>query len=293
VQAGAYSFCERDVSAMPKMRTAGGYFFLKGFKLSYSSHSGMHYSESNKTKVSIMPSNGVYIDMEDGNPLYEGKVITQDRLCEFAHLHHVLKNHGDIGMSWVQCWEERFEEEYRPADYTFLEDALLEAIESALQLPHKRLVDMAFKTMSTYVESTQWPGINHTDRVVDLCVKLGYSDEFTSILRQVICLENGSCERSDTDRKYIQKIWGLIDADARVPLEAALNAAVKKLYDVRDEFIKLAYSAPMTPVFVNLLSTGHCINVRHNGDNVPVDWTEMLTASLKTHPIPPAYKATP
>jgi hypothetical protein len=292
VRVGEYHHIERDVTAPLSRRAQGTHFFLKGFRVSYSGYRSAPDIESTRDKVSMLSKHQIYIDMEDKQPLYEGKVVTLDRLAELATLRTFL-NDGALSSSYLHCWEDRFEENESPADFTFLEDAITEDIEELLVAKPGKLIKVAVNGAHPYRVSPDWPGIGRTDWITGVLRPLGYSEAFMDTLRTVVQLENTDHSEERENRKLAKKLWTLIDDDKRAPLDAALKAAVKELYSVRDEFIRMIYSSAVAPLFANLCAASHRVTMRSAGTDIAVDWAALLSEAVKPHTINPAYKAAP
>ena len=292
-QVGGYETCERDVVPAGPRARLGGHFFVKEYTVRFSEYDGKPHVESKRTKMEELPSK-LFVDVENGQPLYQGKPITLDRLCELALLHNFLKNKGQLYTEYLYGWEDRFNGAFKPSDHVFLEDALVDEIENVLDLSADDMRKMAMESHYRYKTSPTWPALSRTDWVDSLCTKLGYNTDFCNMLQRVICLEEMTTEEDSEKRKYIEKICGLIDDDTRKSLDTAFTEAIKQLYDVRDEFAAVAFSTPVTPILLASLSSHHSFYIRKDGERVALSTEEVLLDNLKNHkPINPMFKATP
>lgn len=292
---GGYTLREREVvPALPRSRRPQ-YFFLKEYALEFSEYSDQHHFSSKKMRVDQMPTDAVFVDLENNQPLFQGKPITHDRLCELALLYKFLTS-GFLGQQLVYGWEERFSNEHSPSEYTFLEDALMDAAENVLMLPTNKLDKMAALTEHCYKPSGTWPAVTKADSLDPVVTILGYNSEFVQTLQRVIILEaNGYGEQEESrSQRYAKKIWGLLDEEPRSALDEVLRARIQRLYDVRDEFAALAYSTPMMPVFLGLLSNSQTLHTRKDGVHSRVDILQLVIDSLKDFkPINPLFKVQP
>lgn len=288
-----YESCERDDKPRLPRRGCGGYFFIREMTASFSHYSGDISVENNRRKVDELPTGAIFIDMTKNDKFYKGKPITDSELGQLMLLYGYLTKDGGLYAPPVYGWEERFEDEHSPSDYRFLEDAILEAIEAAVELPDHRKTKLALNGAHAYKVSAKWPSMGSTDWVDTLCKRLGYNDLFASLLTHVIKLENSEKgESMKESRKMVEKLWKLIDPETVVAIDEALEAAVRRLYDARTEFMGWAYSNPLMPVFLSLQSQDVNVYARENGHEGRLSFADLICESLKDHkPINPMFKA--
>lgn len=290
---GKYKFCARDPTVVRERYGDSGHVFMKTLSAGYNGYRNTLDTSVNRGKKANLSRHEVYIDYEGSQPLYKGKPVSFDEIGHLAMLLELLKS-NQLSSTHVCFWEPRFEQRAPPSEFTFLEDAIQEAAEEALKKPNQQLAMLAFSGALAYKPSPDWPIAQHNQSyVADAFEASGvFNPLFLSVLKSVLALEQAHSDEEETSQAvFVKKLWDILEVEVGTSLTTACQVAVQHVYDVRDEFMAFAYGAPTRALLIADAAYDRATKLRVQGKEVRVEWTSILTETLKSYtPKNPLFK---
>jgi hypothetical protein len=296
---GKYRTCTRDPAMVRERYAETGHLFVRHLMTAYNEYNNTTSVSLHRSKEADLNKFWVFADSTPSyGAMFHGKPITEDELCELGQLLYLLKN-GELGRQPIHLWEERYERRAVPSEFTFLEDAIQEAAEDVITKDRKTLANLAFYGAMQYVPCKDWPctSYDHRHLANTFAASGTFSTAFLETLDAVLKLEydrhGNDDEEEKNTREFTQKIWKLLEREVGTDLTTACRDATKYIYDVRDEFLHLAYGPTKCAMLLAEASQGRSTRMRVGGQEKSISMTDVLSEWLKSYtPKNPLFQKT-